>query len=295
MKGSAATAGQGTMLPRQALARPALRYHGGKFRLAPWILGHFPGHLCYVEPFAGGLSVLLQKGPARYEVANDLDEQVVNFFRVLREEPARFLTSIELTPYARREFEQAQEWADDPFERARRFYLRSWMAHGGPSTAWNSGLRVRRPDQANGSITQEWNNIEHLRAVVARLKNVQFECRDYGQLLRQFDHPATLFYCDPPYLPETRSSYRCGRYRCDMGFRDHIRLAVRLRRVTGMVALSGYASPLYTRLFEARGWRRSRIQAGTDGQRRAEESLWLNPALLCALDRTQPSLFGPEL
>ena len=102
------------------VTRPALRYYGGKFRLAPWIIGHFPVHECYVEPFGGAMSVLLRKAPARYEVYNDLDREVVNLFRVLRERPEEFIRAIELTPYSRAEqllaFEPAPE---DELERAR--------------------------------------------------------------------------------------------------------------------------------------------------------------------------------
>lgn len=111
----------------ETVKRPALRYHGGKFRIAQWIINQFPEHLCYVEPFGGGGSVLLRKSPAKIEVYNDLNGGVVNFFRVLRERPADLIAAIELTPYSRKEFIQAQEPCDDPLERARRFYVWSWQ------------------------------------------------------------------------------------------------------------------------------------------------------------------------
>src|SRR5574343_303278 len=103
------------------ITRPALRYFGGKFRLAPWIISQFPPHTVYVEPFGGGGSVLLRKLPAYHEVYNDLDGDVVNFFRVLREQPDELLRAIDLTPYSREEQRQAFDANDEPssLDRAR--------------------------------------------------------------------------------------------------------------------------------------------------------------------------------
>lgn len=115
--------------------RPALRYYGGKWRLSPWIISHFPSHECYVEPFGGGASVLLNKPRSPLEIYNDLNGQVVNFFAVLREQSDKLIRAIELTPWARAEYELSQEIVvpnnGNRVEAARRFYISCWMGFGG--------------------------------------------------------------------------------------------------------------------------------------------------------------------
>lgn len=131
------------------VTRPALRYHGGKFRLAPWIISFFPEHDVYVEPFGGAASVLLQKKPAKSEVYNDIADEIVNVFRVLRDpaQAARLARMVELTPFARTEFELSYELSDDPIEQARRTVVRSFMGHGGGAvyskhaTGFRTGIR----------------------------------------------------------------------------------------------------------------------------------------------------------
>src|SRR3954470_24963100 len=104
-----------------ALIRPALRYHGGKWKIAPWIISHFPPHRIYVEPFGGAASVLLRKHRAYAEVYNDLDDWAVNLFRLLGDEQSaeRLRRLLELTPFARTEFECGRELGEasgDPIE-----------------------------------------------------------------------------------------------------------------------------------------------------------------------------------
>ena len=112
--------------------RPGLRYYGAKWRLAPWIMSFFPKHQCYVEPFAGGGSVILQKDPSTSEVYNDLDQDVVNFFCVLRDHEDELLRLLELTPFARAELELARKPTDDPIERARRTFIRALASNADP-------------------------------------------------------------------------------------------------------------------------------------------------------------------
>lgn len=136
-----------------APTRPALRYFGGKWRLAPWIISHFPEHTCYVEPFAGGASVLLRKPESKVEVLNDLDGEVVNFWRVLREQTEAFIRAVELTPFSREEASLAYQVADDPLERARRLFIRSWQQRGGgtsrPVALWVEAFDRRRQGQSS--------------------------------------------------------------------------------------------------------------------------------------------------
>jgi len=201
------------------VTRPALRYFGGKFRLAPWIIQQFPVHTCYVEPFGGAMGILLRKEPSVFEVYNDLDGEVVNFFKVLRDHPDELLRAIELTPYSREEQKLAFEPTDGlpDLERARRLYVRCWQSHGGGRTQWHTGWRYQVNNTRGRSTLVDWDQTDHLWAIVNRLKLVQIECDDAIRIIERYDRPDTLFYVDPPYLMSTRS-IRWGKkaYTCEL-------------------------------------------------------------------------------
>lgn len=272
-----------------AVRRPALRYFGGKWRLAPWIISHLPPHLCYVEPFGGAMSVLLRKEPSYIEVYNDLDGEVVSFFRVLRERPEELLRAIELTPFSREEVARAHEAPpgdlppepDDELERARRLYIRSWQTRGGPRTQWKAGWRFQRRNNRGKLAIDDWNDTGHLEAVVARLKRVQIEHGDWREVVERYDAARTLFLCDPPYLPETRSErWSLKAYGCEMTPAEHAELGEMLREIDGMAVVCGYASPLYAQVFE--GWRVVMKRSQTDVNTIATECLWISPKAAAA-------------
>ena len=260
---------------------PVLRYHGAKWKLAPWIITHFPPHTSYVEVFGGSAGVLLRKPSSPVEVFNDLDGEVVNFFRVLREQPEDLARAVAFTPYARAELEAAWEPADDSLEAARRFAVRSWMSIGGPTVQWKTGFRFRKSNPSQPWM--QWNRLpEVLVATAQRLKMVIIEHTDWQRILRRYDTPDTLFYCDPPYMSATRSKWDKFRkaYRFEFTDGDHVVLAEALRSVQGMVVLSGYAHPLYEALYEAHGWVRHCHPIVNQNGRRVMECIWLNPAAM---------------
>ena len=280
------------------MTRSALRYYGGKAALADWIIAQLPAHVCYVEPFGGGASVLLRKPPSLLEVLNDHDGEVVNFFRVLRERPDDLLRVIDLTPFARAEADLACEPDDpdrDPFERARRLYVRSWQTmHGAPRPSAQRtrlGWRFERFVDRPGTNVEAWGRTEHLAAVASRLKAVQIECDDALAVVRRFDGPDTLFYADPPYPAETRGE-RWGRvaYSGEMGDHDHALLAETLRGAAGMAVVSGYDCPMYRALYDDHGW--SRVERAARSQSRADrtEVLWLSPTTVRRRENRQLSL-----
>ena len=269
------------------VSRPALRYMGGKWRLAPWIVSHFPPHRIYVEPYAGGASVLLRKPRSYAEVYNDLDGEVVNLFRILRDPglAARLINAIALTPFAREEFDEAHAETSDTVEMARRLVIRSFMSHGSTAaTTWHqrrSGFRAA--SNRNGTTpAHDWANLpDGLLQVTRRLRGIVIENRPALDIIRRFDAPDVLFYVDPPYLHETRSGKRAhGKlehaYAHEMSPRDHIALIRVLRRVRGMVVLSGYPSRLYDKLL--RRWDRAERDSRADGALPRREVLWMNPA-----------------
>lgn len=280
--------------------RPAIRYHGAKFRIAPWVLKHFPPHTCYVEPFGGAAGVLLQKPRAYADVYNDLDSDVVNFFRVLRD-PEQRLELIEacaLTPYARDEFDLAWKPADGPVEQARRLAVRASMGFGSAgATKGTTGFRVDTK-RAYGTAQQIWQRYpENLAQVGERFQGVLIENRPAIDVLRAHDAPDTLHYADPPYVHATRCRIdgKAGRgYRHEMSDADHAELLQVLDGLAGMVVLSGYDTALYRDVLGA-GWTMSttsaRISAGRGGATR-QEVIWMNPACQAALHSMPAGLFG---
>ena len=264
---------------------PALRYHGGKFRLAAWILTHLPPHRTYVEPYGGAAGVLLNKPRAYAEVWNDLDGEVVNFFQVLRDRRADLVEACALTPYAREEFELAWAPSEDPVERARRLCVRAQMGFGSAgATKGQTGFRI--------DCFREYGTAQHLWArypdnlayVGERFQGVLIEHRPALEVLQQHDGAQTLHYVDPPYLHELRVMRGHGYYRHEMSDADHQALLECLLGLEGMVVLSGYPNPLYDATLA--GWQTretsARIAAGRGTTVRAEK-LWLNPAAVAAM------------
>lgn len=270
---------------------PVIRYHGGKFRLAPWVMKHFPPHRIYCEPFGGAAGVLMQKPRACSEIYNDLDDELTNLFRVMQDAGLRqhLVDLLVLTPYARREFELAWEPAADPLERARRLIIRAQMGFGSAgATKGTTGFRI--------DTKREYETAQHvwaqypanLAAVGLRLTGVLIENRPAIEILSGHDTPDTLFYVDPPYVHETRCRITgkgsARGYRHEMDEADHQELLEALQAVRGMVVLSGYPHPLYDDTL--RGWERRETKARISGGRGTatrDEVLWLNPACVAAL------------
>ncbi len=290
---------------------PALRYHGGKFRMAPWITGFFPPHRCYVEPFGGAASVLLHKSTAYAEVYNDLDDDIVNFFRVLRDPKlsAQLITACVLTPYARGEFLRAYDETTDPVERARRLAIRASMGFGSAgATKGGTGFRIdtRRSYSTAQHVWQRYP--EHLAAIGKRFSGVLIENRPALDVIAQHDDKDTLIYADPPYVLSTRdprASDSTGTgtgtgnyYRHEMTDADHVALLQNLRGARGMVIVSGYDNDLYADQLD--GWERhqtsARISAGRGTVMRTE-TVWINEACSAALrkPRTQRLLIEADL
>jgi DNA adenine methylase len=262
------------------ISRPALRYHGGKFRLAPWIISHFPEHKAYVEVFGGAAGVLLRKARSPIEVYNDLDSQVFNFFTVLRdrEKTARLVDHIALTPFSREEFELAYIESSDPVEAARRFALRTWMGHGTSSMDPCDSNGFRSCDIRSGkSYAREWEGIPKAISLAAdRLSGVTIENLDFRKLIPKFDHQDTLFYLDPPYVMSTRNNGGKG-YVHELTEEEHRQLLWIAGRSRAKIAISGYSCRLYDETLA--DWRRETKVHQANGQRGAvtrTECLWMN-------------------
>lgn len=273
----------------QTPTRPALRYHGGKWRLAPWILQHMPAHRVYCELFGGGASILLRKPRSYAEVYNDLDSDVVSLFRVLRdrEQATRLGELVALTPFAREELREAYEPTTDPIEAARRLMIRSFQGFGSDSHNDTRSTGFRSNSSRSGTTpAHDWAHFPpNIARLADRMAGVTIENRDYAAIIGQHDSTVTLFYADPPYLHETRAingKAHMKRYRHEFGTKDHERLAGVLRSVQGMVVLSHYPCAMYDDLYG--DWWSTTKKAMADGARERTEQLWLNPAARQALD-----------
>ena len=254
--------------------RPALRYHGGKWKLAPWVIEHFPEHRIYVEPYGGAASVLLRKSRAYAEVYNDLDGEIVNFFRVVRDRGPELAHYLKLTAFARQEFLNAYQTSDDPLVRAARTVMKSFMGWGSDSIRRKSGFRA--DSQRSGTTpAHDWvSYAEKLPVLTERFSGVVIEQRPALDVIRNNDTPNTLFYVDPPYVHSTRSGISNKAYRYEMSDKEHEDLSSLLKSVRGKVVLSAYPSDLYHALYG--DWYHTERASLADGARKRTEVLWMN-------------------
>lgn len=257
-----------------APSRPLLRWHGGKWILAPWIISLMPSHKVYVEPFGGAASVLMRKPRSYAEVYNDLDDDVVNLFRVLRSDrAAELIHLLKLTPFASVEFFCAYHKTDDELERARRLVIRSFMGFGSNGVHQKTGFRSNS-NRSGTTPARDWGNYpDGLAAIVERLRGVVVMNRDAKEVMSAHDGPETLHYVDPPYLFSTRADASHD-YAHELTDADHVSLIAFLRTLMGKVMLSGYPCHLYDDALP--GWRRVERRALADGAKARTEVLWMN-------------------
>ncbi|MEW9523893.1 DNA adenine methylase [Agrobacterium radiobacter] len=268
--------------------RPILRWHGGKWRLAPWIIGHFPPHKVYVEPFGGAASVLLQKPRALSEIYNDLDQNLVRMFRIIRDQSEELTRAITLTPYARDEYRGLYDPVDDELEATRRFIVRSFMGMNSKGALAKSGFDARtNPDGFTSRLRSLVDLPDQVALVAGRFLHVLIENCDATKLITRYDRDDALIYLDPPYVSETRS----GKYYAhEMTNPDHSALLAAIDASSAMVVISGYPSDLYDNAMK--GWHRIETKAHTDGARARTEVLWINPKAWSRIERNQSSLFS---
>lgn len=259
------------------------RYPGAKWSIAEWIIQHFPNgyeKLCYLEPFAGSAAVFFNKNPSRVEAINDLDSNIVNLFRVLRDRPEELRRAIELTPYSREEYEQAVESFDhpDPLEKARRYFVRCMQGVGTKLNA--RGTWRIEPRAYPGGAAKKWcDGADLLMEAAKRLRGgtetlVQIEHTDAIELIERFNSPDVLMYLDPPYLRSTRRSGAL--YTHEMTEADQCRLLEAITRSKAYIMLSGYDSSLYNEALA--GWHKDSIMVTTTSTAAAMEVIWMNYA-----------------
>jgi DNA adenine methylase len=257
-------------------------WYGGKFSHLDWLLPLLPPCHHYCEPFSGSAAVLLNRPPSPVETYNDLDGEVANFFRILRDQKSALVEVIGLTPFSREEFALACKL--DPtvtaLERARRFYVRARQVRTGLAQTASLGrwANCKNTSRAgmSGVVSRWLGAVKDLPAIAERLLRVQIENRPAIDAIRLYDSPQTLFYCDPPYVHETRGDSNAYGY--EMTNEQHAELAAVLNHVQGKVALSNYQCALIDKLYPAPKWRKTfsgpKTNHATKGTR--VEVLWTN-------------------
>lgn len=249
--------------------KPILKWPGAKWSKAAWIVSHLPPHMQYVEPYCGSAAIFLNKEPVEHEVLNDLSSSVVNLFKVIRTRGDELMYQLELTPWAREEYEASYVHTGDELEDARRFMVRCWQAHG---TRLNgkTGWRHRGPS-SGGKTASLWKKLpDRVLAVIDRLKDAEIECKPALEIIAEY--PDALIYADPPYMLDTRQG---AMYEYEMDTQAHINLLTALKQHRGPVVLSGYAHPLYDTQLES--WHRVTMPALAEKGKVQTEVLWLNP------------------
>ena len=253
--------------------RPIVRYFGGKWMLADWIISHFPNHRIYIEPFGGGGSVLLKKKRSYAEIYNDIDGEIVNVFLAARDHGAKLKEKLLLTPFARDEFFLSYQKSADPVEQARRTIMRSFMGFGSDAHAKVSGFRANS-NRSGTTPAHDWKNYaECFDGLIDRLRGVVIENRDAMRVMAAHDAPDALHYVDPPYMSSTRG--KGGIYRHEVGDDFHVTLAEFLKTLKGGVIVSGYDSQEYSEIFA--GWTKVEKATHADGARKRVECLWISP------------------
>lgn len=261
--------------------RIAFGWYGGKYSHLNWLLPLLPDCHHYCEPFGGSAAVLLNREPSPVETYNDVDGEVVNFFRVLRNQHSRLIRAVALTPFSREEFDLAvngsSENASD-LERARRFFVRARQARTGlAQTAslgrWANCRNTSRSGMA-GVVSRWLGSVEMLPEIADRLMRVQIENRPATDIIRLYDDEKTLFYCDPPYPHQSRGDAKA--YLFEMTDWEHEGLSHMVHGAKGKVAVSGYQCELMDRLYE--DWRRVDAPAKYchSVKQVRQEAVWMN-------------------
>ncbi|MFT4191889.1 MAG: DNA adenine methylase [Comamonas sp.] len=263
---------------KSEVRRALLRYFGGKWAIAPWVMAHFPAHRVYVEPFGGAASVLLRKPRSCIEVYNDLDEEIAGIFRLVQDPVTcqALIRRLRRTPYSRREFELAFQPSSDPIIRAQRAITRAYQAfhHESLFNLKKTSFADARHRTGIHAKSHEWASYPRsLVSIARRLQGVIIECRPATEIIKAQDTPDTLFFVDPPYMPSTRTQ---SGYRHEMTEAEHVALLNQLKTIKGLVVLAGYPSDLYDSALS--DWRRvERPHRAAGSTRTRTEVLWISP------------------
>jgi len=259
----------------------AFGWYGGKYSHLDWLLPLLPKCHHYCEPFGGSAAVLLNRAPSPVETYNDIDGEVVNFFRVLRQQRNRLIKVIGLTPFSREEFFIACSQNGKKIsnlERARRFFVRARQVRTGLAQMasigrWANCKNTTRAGMS-GVVSRWLGSVEMLPEIAERLLRVQIENRPAIEVIKLYDDKETLFYCDPPYPHESRGDDKAYGY--EFSNEQHMELAEILHAVKGKVAVSSYRCDLMEKIYKDFKRYDAPIKICHSVKKPRQEALWIN-------------------
>lgn len=248
-----------------------LKYPGAKNRIAPWIVGHIPPHKVYCEPFLGSGAVFLNKEPAYNEILNDIDDDIYNFFKIVREQSEEFSRLIDATPYSRIEY--SNSFNDEPIselEKARRFAVKCWQGFG-CGNKYKNGYR-RGIGDTSPNPAKAWAKLpDTIQLAAERLKNAQIEHKDALELIKDLCGKDTFIYIDPPYLQDTRKKYL---YNHEMTDEQHAELLQIVKESDCKIMISAYENELYDNVLV--DWKKEHKSTTSECSRKRTETLYMN-------------------
>ncbi|MFQ9923760.1 MAG: DNA adenine methylase [Beduini sp.] len=256
-----------------------LNYPGSKQLIKDWIISFIPKHQTYLEPYFGSGTIFFNKEQAKIEVINDIDQDIYNYFKVLRDKPDAFIENIILTPFSIKEYKNSRviTETDSDIEKARKFAIKCWFGIGN-SAVYQSGFR-RSKSSTSSNKCKTWNKLpETMQIASSRLKNAVLENDDAINIIKKYNNPDVFIYCDPPYVLSTRKEHL---YKHDMTDEQHIELLRTLKEHKGKVLISCYNEEIYSK--ELAGWHKETIETAAERGKRTE-CLYMNYL-------PQPSLF----
>lgn len=256
--------------------KKVLKYPGSKWNIAGRIVEMIPKHHSYVEPFFGSGAVLFNKAPSDIETVNDLDSDVTNLFRCIRDDAGKLARLVMVIPFSREEYDSeflnSVKKQDDPYMRASRFLVRCWQGHGfrtgGGKVGWKNDVVGREKAYA----LWDWYRLPGwIVSIAGRLRMVQIENRPALEVIKRFDHPGVLQYWDPPYLLGTR---RGKQYRHEMEDWEHEELLKVAVDSSAKIIISGYESEMYNDYLK--GWQKASFKSCAEHGKTRTEVVWMN-------------------
>lgn len=258
--------------------KTVLNYPGSKQMIKNWILSYIPPHIVYVEPYFGSGTIFFDKEPAKIEIINDIDKDIYNYFKVLRDDPEKLIEKIMFTPFAIEEYKKSRELSiyDNEIERARKFAVRCYFGIGNSNVYKNGFRRSKSKTASNKSKT--WAQLpDHLKKATIRLKNAIIENDEAINIIKKYNNKDVFIYCDPPYILSSRKNHL---YNYEMTDNQHMELLKTLKDHKGKILISGYDNELYNEILE--DWNKEVITASSECGKRIE-CLWMNYSIQMSL------------
>lgn len=250
-----------------------LKYPGSKWNLVPNILPMIPKHHTYLEPYFGSGAILFSKEPSNIEMVNDLDQNVVNLFNCIREDPERLARMVLSTPFSRETYDTTYETQlDEPYEKALQFLTKCWQGYGfrtnGYKVGWKNDIQGRESMYA----LWDWYKLpDRVLQVAERLRKVQIENRPALEVMKRFDYENVFMYLDPPYVLETRTGKQ---YANEMSDTDHEELLSFAVQSKAKIMISGYESDLYNDYLK--DWNKEHFNSCAEMGGKRVETVWFN-------------------